>query len=137
MVIIVDTCALLAYFALDDPNHDAATEVIDSTSSPLIVSPFVVAELGHLVKTRMGVRAELAMLEELGEGRYEHPIMGAADLIQCHTLLSGYPDQELGVTDISLVVLAERYRTDRILTFNRRHFSILRTTDGKPFSLLP
>jgi predicted nucleic acid-binding protein len=36
-----------------------------------------------------------------------------------------------------LVVLAQRYRTDRLLTLDHRHFRVLRTQAGKPFTLLP
>lgn len=48
-----------------------------------------------------------------------------------------YEDQGIGLTDASLVVLAHRYRTDRLLTLDHRHFRILRTAAGGSFTLLP
>ena len=48
-----------------------------------------------------------------------------------------YQDQQIGVADASLVVLAGRYRTDRLLTLDHRHFRVIRTTSGKPFTVLP
>ena len=41
------------------------------------------------------------------------------------------------MTDASLVVLADRYRTTRIATYDRRHFITMRGLDGRPFELLP
>jgi predicted nucleic acid-binding protein len=36
-----------------------------------------------------------------------------------------------------LVVLAERYRIDRVLTLDHRHFRLIRTSAGKTFTVLP
>ncbi len=41
------------------------------------------------------------------------------------------------MTDASIVVLAQKYRTDRVLTLDRRHFTVLRTASDAPFILLP
>jgi len=35
------------------------------------------------------------------------------------------------------VVLARRHRTDRILTLDHRHFTVLRRAENRPFTLLP
>lgn len=43
----------------------------------------------------------------------------------------------MGLADASLVVLAHRYGTDRLLTLDERHFRVLRTREGQPFRLLP
>lgn len=107
------------------------------TKEPLIVSPFVIAELDYLVEARAGVRAELQMLADIASGAYELPVLSAADLIACAGVIDKYADQRVGVTDASLVVLAERYQTRRICTLDHRHFGVMRGTDGTPFELLP
>ena len=48
-----------------------------------------------------------------------------------------YADQEIGVTDASLVVLAHRYSTKHVLTLDRRHFTVVRPVGGGRFTLLP
>ena len=62
---IVDTSALLAYFDSREPDHAAVAEVLDGSTEPLVVSPYVVAETDYLVATRHGTNAELAALAEL------------------------------------------------------------------------
>jgi predicted nucleic acid-binding protein len=48
-----------------------------------------------------------------------------------------YGDQKIGLTDASLVVLAQRFATRRILTLDRRHFEVVRPVDGGRFTILP
>ena len=135
-MIIVDTSALFAFMRLDDPDHAPVSRALD-VSVPLVVSPFVIAELDYLVETRIGIRAELAVLAELSSGSYELPALTAADLISCAALIERYSDERVGVTDASLVVLADRYQTRTICTLDRRHFSVLRTLDDRPFDIVP
>jgi len=135
-LIILDTSALFAFLRSGDPDNEAVTGVL-LTKEPLIVSPFVIAELDYLVEARAGVRAELQMLADIASGAYELPVLSAADLIACAGVIDKYADQRVGVTDASLVVLAERYQTRRICTLDHRHFGVMRGTDGTPFELLP
>ncbi len=133
---IIDTSALLAYFRADDPHHGAVASVIRDTEHR-VVSPFVLAELDYLVSSRFGIHAEAAVLAELANGQYELPVITAPDVLICRRLIEQYPQLHAGLTDTSLVVLADRYRTMRLITLDRRHFSVLRSLDGRPFELLP
>jgi predicted nucleic acid-binding protein len=51
--------------------------------------------------------------------------------------VSSYRDQEIGVADASIVVLAERYRTRTVAGLDHRHFGVLRSLDGGYFEVLP
>ena len=106
-------------------------------TEPLIVSPYVVAELDYLVASRLGVTAELAMLRELAGGAWDLPAIAADDLSQARSLIERYADQRIGVADASNVVLATRYRTRTIVTLDRRHFDVLRPLTGGRFTILP
>ena len=133
---MADTSGLLAYFKRDEPQHAAVNAIIEAAGEPLVVSPFVVAELDYLVGTRLGVDAELEVLRELSRGAYDLPTLTAADLAACTAVIDKYRDQSIGVTDASLVVLAKRYGTRDILTLDRRHFDVLRPLTGGRFNLL-
>ena len=136
-MIVVDTSVLLAYFHARDPAHDRVAELFDDASLTYVVSPMVVAELDYLVTTRLGVAAELQMLRELTSGAYEMPSLSLLDLLDCQAIIERHAPLPIGVTDASLVVLADRYETVDIATFDRRHFSVLRRSDGAAFRLLP
>ncbi len=135
---IVDTSALLAFFNSSEPRHGEVARALDDVGNePVVVSPYVLAELDHLVATRVGVQAELAVLRELSTGAWELPAFGAADLEVAARLVEKYADQQIGLADASQVVLAERYGTRTITTLDRRHFSVLRPITGGRFKLLP
>jgi uncharacterized protein len=136
-MIVADTSALLALFNTGDESHQAVTGFIENCTDTLVVSPFVIAELDYLVMTRLGVKAELAVLRELGGGAYDIPTVTTDDLKVCAGIIDQYRDHEIGITDASIVLLAKRFQTKSILTLDHRHFNVLRPLDRGRFTLLP
>jgi hypothetical protein len=136
-VIICDTSGLIAYFDSSDAYHTEVSAAIAADPGPFVVSPYVLAEVDYLLATRRGVQAELAALRELSAGAWDLPGHDATDLRHAISVLDQYQDQNIGLADASLVILAQRYRTDRVLTLDHRHFRVLRTLAGQPFTLLP
>jgi uncharacterized protein len=136
-VIIADTSGLLAYFNRREPTHAAVAEVVNGSADALVVSPYVLAELDYLIATRIGVEAELAALQELASGAYELAAFTADDVRAAGAVVDRYRDQAVGLADASIVVLAERHATRRVLTLDRRHFGVMRPLTGGRFSILP
>lgn len=134
---IADTSGLLALFNRTEPHHEAVRQVVAGLDEPLVVSPFVIAELDYLVGTRVGVDAELAVLEELSGGAYDLAHLDASELERARSVIDRYRDPEIGVADASIVVLADRFRTRQILTLDHRHFDVLRPLSGGRFTLIP
>ena len=136
-MIIVDTGILLSYFAVTDAAHRECVELLEAERDGIVVSPFVLAELDHFIGKHLGVTQQVRVLEQLTGGGFELPVLTPADVIQCSSIMARYPDQRIGITDASLVVLADRYKTRRIGTYDRRHFSVVRPMNGGWFELLP
>jgi predicted nucleic acid-binding protein len=136
-VIVADTSGLLAFFNRREPAHDSVRAVVEGELEPLVVSPYVVAEIDYLVATRLGVDAELSVLGELASGAYHLAHVGTGDLAAMAAVIARYRDQDIGVADASLVVFADRHRTRTLLTLDHRHFGVLRPLDGGRFRLLP
>jgi uncharacterized protein len=135
--VVCDTSALVALFdAAESANH-AVARAVGAEEGPFVVSPFVLAELDDLLGSRRGVDAELAVLDELAGGAWDLAAFGAADVAAAREVIGHYADQAIGIADASLVVLANRYGTDKLLTLDRRHFSVVRALNGAKFALLP
>lgn len=134
---IVDTSVLLAFFRTNDHAHADALRVIGEATDALVVSPYVAGEVDYMLATWNGVQAELAALRELAGGAYELAEFGGEDLLEAAAVIERYSDQNIGLTDASLVVLAKRHGTRTIATLDRRHFEILRPLDGGRFTLVP
>lgn len=134
---IVDTSVLFCYFDQNDPHHAHCVDAVETEPDELVVSPYVVAELDSLVLTRRGVAAETAGLTELTGGGWTLASFAETDLRRARAVIEKYADQEIGVTDASLVVLADRYRTRTIATLDRRHFEVMRPLSGGRFRIVP
>ncbi len=134
---IVDTSALLAYLDSGEPEHAAVVAAIESSDEPLVISPFVVAELDYLVRTRHGSDAQHAVLAELAGGAWELADFDRQRLAKAARIVEAYRDVPIGVTDAANMVLAQVYETRDIATLDRRHFTILRFDDGSAPRLLP
>lgn len=136
-MIIADTSALLAFWNPAEDGHESVLSFLGSNTEDLVVSPYVIGELDYLVAPRLGIDQELAMIEELSVGAYLLADFAAEDLGTAHSIIARYRDQNIGVTDASLVVLADRYRTRTILTLDRQHFDVLRPLTGGRFKVIP
>jgi hypothetical protein len=136
-LIVADTSGLLAAFGQDALRHERARLAYESDPGPVILSPFVLAELDYLLLHRAGVTAELQLLGEVSAGVYELAEFTRRDLGQAAAICERYSDMKIGVADASIVVLAARYRTTRLLTFDERHFRAIKPLHGEAFTLLP
>lgn len=137
-MIVVDTSGILAIKDEDQPQHAAAARVLTATTEDLLLSPFVLAECDYMLTTRLGAAAAREFLGEVGQGAYELVDFDTGDLAAAIGVVDRYEDLAVGVADASLVVVAARYQTTRILTLDQRHFRSLAPLWGAPaFTLLP
>jgi uncharacterized protein len=136
-VIVLDTSGLLAALDGSQRQHAEATAVIRASAGPLLLSPFVLAELDYLLSTRVSQQAAVALLDEVATGAYRLEPMAADDIARALEIVLQYRDLQLGLADASLVVLAERHGTLDVLTLDERHFRAIHGPGGRPFRILP
>jgi predicted nucleic acid-binding protein len=136
-LILADTSGLFAAMVANQRRHEQAKAALVESARPIVLSPFVLAELDYFLAREAGVAAELAFLSEVGNEAYDLASFDAADVREAERTIEKYADLGIGLADASLVVLAGRYRTNRILTLDERHFRALRTPAGDPFVVLP
>lgn len=137
MAIIVDSSCLVAFVDADDPLHDKVHALITTTREALVLSPFVIAETDHLVQRELGRAAALAILSDIAGGGFVIEPLDAPAIATCVRLTAQHFDLGIGITDASLLFLAERHGTNKVATVDQRHFRMLRTMRGDPFVLLP
>ncbi len=136
-MIILDTSGLLAAIDASQHQHQAAAAVLQQSAGPLLLSPFVLAELDYLISTRVSGMAARALLDQVAAGVYRLEPMDANDVAVAAEVIDRYEDLQLGLTDASLLVLADRYGTSDVLTLDLRHFRAVRGPGGKRFRILP
>jgi len=136
-LIILDTSGLLAAIDSSQRHHVAAAAALRASAGSLLLSPFVLAELDYLLVTKVSSKAATALLGEVADGAYRLEPMAPGDIGRASEIIDQYRDLQLGLADASLVVLAERHRTDDILTLDERHFRAVDGYGGRPFRILP
>ncbi len=135
-MILLDTSGLLAALDPDQRGHMAVARELGAASPPLLLSPFVLAELEYLVRRDPGPAAQLELLQEVGAGVYQLESFAGADVEEARTVVDRHRDLGVSLADASIVVLARRHGADEVLTLDERHFRVLQGPHG-PFRLLP
>lgn len=136
-MIVLDTSGLLAAIDASQRHHAAAAGALLAATPPLLVSPFVLAELDYLLATRVSIEADLALLGEVARGAYRLESMSGDDVAAARDLVDRYRDLGIGIADASLVVLASRYATRDVLSLDQGHLRAMRLPDGSSFRILP
>jgi predicted nucleic acid-binding protein len=136
-LIICDTSGLYAAYNSGQPGHRETVAAVNGSSGLLVVSHYVVTELDYLLRTKVGVNAEIGMLRDVEAGAYDVTALSETELGKAISLIEQYADRNLGIADAANVVLAARHRTTNLLTLDERDYRIVRPLWGNAFTLLP
>jgi predicted nucleic acid-binding protein len=137
VTLVVDAAPLVALADEGEPQRGRILASLRSERGALFIPGPVTAEIDYLLGRRFGPPARRAFLADLAARRYEVPSLTASDHAEALAFDRRYSDLELGLADLSIVVLARRLGTRRVLSFDERHFRAIRPLQGGTFELLP
>lgn len=120
-----------------EPRLEALLKTREEEEGSLVLPAPVAAEVDYLLGVRFGESARRAFLSDLAAQRYDVACLEAGDYRAVADLDARYADLGLGLADCSIVILAERYETRRVLSFDERHFRAVAPLQGGSFALLP
>jgi predicted nucleic acid-binding protein len=136
-LILIDTSGLLAALDGSQRQHTGCADALARASPPLLLSPFVLAELDYLLMRHIGQSAQAALLDEVVRGAYHLANFDREDIARANEVIARYRDLNIGLADASIVVLAERHSTADVLTLDERHFRAMRIAGRKRFRIVP
>jgi predicted nucleic acid-binding protein len=136
-MVICDTSGLLAAFDISQRYSEEAAAALASAQPPRVVSNFVLAELDHMLRRNVSQQAARTALQRLTGGAYKLACLDESEVKQAAGIDQLYADLGIGLTDASLVVLAAKYDTHDLLSFDQRHFRKISPIQGGAFRLLP
>jgi uncharacterized protein len=137
MTLIVDAAPLVALGDSRDRLHAAVTDVLKAERGDLVIPAPVSAEVDYLIRRRGSAAAARALLRDVSAGRFLVEKLTADEHGVAARLDEQYADLDLGLADLSVVILAHRFRTRRLLTFDERDFRAVSPLSGGSFTLLP
>jgi uncharacterized protein len=135
-VILLDTSGLLAALDSAQRAHAVAAASLAAATPPLLLSPFVLAELDYLLAARVGQTARTSLLREVERGAYQLQQFSSSDVRAALAVIQRHADLGVSLADASITVLAGHHKIQDVLTLDERHFRIL-SANGKPLRLLP
>lgn len=137
MALIIDAGGLYAQADADEPRHADVAQILRAEREMLVTTELAVAEADYLILDRLGVEVELAFIEDLATGTFVVECLSRDELAAAQAVVAQYRDLRLGLADASLVVLAQRFASTRILTFDERAFRAVAPLQGGTFTILP
>ena len=141
IVVVTDTSGLLAALDQTHPDGEAARKVLRHAGM-LVVPPGLLSELDHAARRVLGRAAAHQAIDDIRRwvraGRAVLPEMTADILDTAQAVRARYLDLRLDLADAVNVALAAQFRTNALLTLDRRDFRAVRPlSDHDAFELLP
>jgi predicted nucleic acid-binding protein len=137
VALVVDAGALYAQADADEPRHAEVAQILRDERELLVTTELAVAEADYLILDRLGPDVELAFVDDLVNGTFVVECLTRDELDRARGVVERYRDLRLGLADASLVVLAQRHGTTRILSFDERAFRAVAPLQGGSFTVLP
>lgn len=132
---IVDSGPLIASAIRSDPDHRASLDALQTPGLRLVIPTLCVAEVAYFLEQRGHPAAAGQFVRGLRDFDVRSP--APAEWGRIAALVEQYADLSLGVVDASVVSLAERLKTDLVMTLDRRHFGVVKPRHVEAFRLLP
>ncbi|AFZ12326.1 PilT protein domain protein [Crinalium epipsammum PCC 9333] len=137
MAAILDTSFLIATFNNKDKNHASVIKVARELNESLVLPISVLPEVCYLIASRMGHFYMRRFLTQLAASNTILEAITLTDLQRVAEILEEYADSQLDFVDATIVAIAERLNINKVLTLDRRDFSIIRPRHCSYFDILP
>ncbi|MEM9948225.1 MAG: PIN domain-containing protein [Cyanobacteria bacterium P01_D01_bin.36] len=131
-MIIVDTGAFVALFDRSDTHHSRAKAFFTNLQEPIITTLPVITEVCFLLQNH----SKYNFLRTVDADAVELFPLKVQHFKRVLVLIEQYADLPMDFADASLIVLAEALGHGRIITVDRRDFSIYRWANSQPFENL-
>jgi predicted nucleic acid-binding protein len=132
---LIDTGAIVAIIAADEPWHAACLEALPSIEMPLLTTEAVLAEFFHLISAR-NLNMDRAWNFVCSGALSVQPIADT-ELPELRALMARYHDRPMDFADATLVHIANRESVSLILTIDHDDFETYRLAGNKRFTIRP
>lgn len=103
----------------------------------MIVPPLILVEVDYWCRKAGASTAFAGFVGDIRLGAYNLANLDGIDVDRSVELAETYASLDLGIVDASVVALAERLGVTRVLTLDRRDFSVVRPRHCAALDLLP
>jgi uncharacterized protein len=136
MEAIIDTSAIVCLVDKSCQQHERISDIVKKTDPVLIAPSPVIPEACYMLNKKFGFSIEIKFLEEIISVNLQIEILKFADIPRIIEILKKYKSLNIGFVDSSIVAIAERLKTNQILTLDNKHFSSIVPVGFDYFELL-
>lgn len=133
--ILVDTGPLVALLKRNDDHHEEIVAILKDIRDPLVTVWPVIVEAMYLLSYSWQAQKALWEIVETGVVRLLE--LDEPDVPGMKSLMEKYRDLPMDMADAALVHVAVREDLRRVLTLDKRDFSVYRLPRKGRFTLLP
>ena len=137
LTVVADTGPIYALIDASDAWHSRVNTWWERAASDVVLPVTILAEVTHLLQTRIGPSAEAAFVRAIADGEFTIEQLEDDDLPRIADIMHAYRDLPLGFVDASVVAIAERLEAREVLTTDRKHFAVVRPRHVRALALLP
>jgi uncharacterized protein len=119
-MILIDTGPLVSLFDPKDRDHRHCHAVLNDISEPLYTTEAVLTEILHMLNA--GSRGAQGIQEFFLQDYVTLTPLDRTMLQRCFEFMDKYADLPMDFADATLLVLAEKYRTNKVLTLDFQDF---------------
>ena len=134
---LLDTGFLYATIDETDDRHLAVITVIKNLRGKVILPVPVITETTYFLSRNLGLEAVAKFLDNLSISTFLVENPSPDDYVRSAEILRKYNDAKIDFVDVCIFAMAERLNITKILTIDRRHFSIFRPKHCAAFEILP
>lgn len=137
MALVLDTGVVYAALYRDDRDHERCASLLHDATEQLVVPDPVLVELDYWLRRTAPVETWLQFCHDVAVGAYALWPVDAALLSEAGRLQRRFEDQPIGIVDAAVFCTCVALGEDKVATLDRRHFSVLRTEEGRLLRMLP
>jgi hypothetical protein len=138
-MILVDTGALYALVDRNDVNHAGVKEFYQEVieKEAFCISLPILTETWLLIDARLGTYFANTFWMSVSQGVFDILEIDKHDLGIALEIEKRYQDSDFGFIDSSSFALCEKYKIHKVITYDRKHFSIYKPSFADFLELLP
>ena len=135
-IAIADTGFVVALLNQGDARHSDVVPIYTRQFS-ILLPQTVLAEVAYLIGRDAGIKTVVAFLRGLNTSRFRLIALTEVDVDRVAEILQTYADSRIDFVDASVMAVAERFGSAKILTLDQRDFRLFQPRHCDSFEILP
>lgn len=137
MSLVLDTGPIIALLNTGDPDHRRCLDLVSTTGEDLVIPSPVMVEVDYWCRKLLGSEVAEVLADDIISGAYRWFELDTAAMRRAVEIGRQYRDLDLGFVDAAVVATCELLDEDRVVSLDRRLFSIVRPAHRPSLRVLP